>query len=152
MNIKRETIEKIVKEEIVTYVACDGTEFGNEEACREYEKSAECAITSMYRKLVVSQSNEYHLFGSGTEDYRVDFLNIKDESDVKTALMYFHLKNPYENFSNKITSEDIGKIVAIGWSFEESYCWRYGSFEEYMETIKKNWNNAINEPPEKIYV
>ncbi len=45
-NVERR--ERTVVDEVITYVANDGTVFKSEEECNKYEDSAECAIRSLF--------------------------------------------------------------------------------------------------------
>lgn len=134
-----ETIERTITEEKVTYIAADGTVFASEEECLKYEKTAECVIKKMYKEILVSQTTQWHITNEeGSDEYRVDFVKITSNEDLGAALKYYTFKSYNDDISDvKLTTEDIGKTVMIGFNYDEDYCWRIGTIDEYVDRIKK---------------
>ncbi len=134
-----ETIERTVTEEKVTYIAADGTVFASEEECLKYEKTVECVIKKMYKEILVSQTTQEDITdGEGSPEYRVDFIKPTCSEDLETALKYYTFKSYNDDISNvDLTILDIGETVMIGFNYDEDYCWRIGTIDEYVDRIKK---------------
>lgn len=143
-----ETIERTITEEKVTYIATDGTVFASEDECLKYEKTAACVIKKMYKEILVSQTTQCDITnGEGSDEYRVDFIKITSNADLETALKYYVLKSYNDDISHmKLTTEDIGKTIMIGFNYDEDCCWRIGTIDEYVDRIK----NACIKELEKI--
>lgn len=75
------------------WMAIDGTKFDNEEECRKYEATVECAVTAQYNKRVVLHSDEYNVFGVGSSDEEVDIYKVECEEDKKIATELYKLLN-----------------------------------------------------------
>ena len=80
------SIKKEIKSYQTMYVANDGTEFSSEEECRNYERTALCALGAIYRRMVVKSTDEFSLSGFGSEDNDVELVRVKSESDIKTIM------------------------------------------------------------------
>ena len=125
MEIK--TTTQMVKVNVQTYIACDGTEFERAWQCEEYE-----------RKL-----REKNIEKIETNDEAKDFIPLngcefcdnniyrwfrpKDEEQVQLLNEFF---DPY---SVRLTNDDIGKWICIESADEDS--WVY-SLDESIEHIK----------------
>lgn len=87
------TKEKKVTTSYTAYVAADGTEFLNEKACEEYEKTAYHAFSVRFKAIAVKlEGDKKNLFDciidggcGGTEYYRV---TPKDEAEVGIVMNF----------------------------------------------------------------
>lgn len=135
-------------EEIVAYVADDGTRFKTEEECKKYEESAEAAILKSFIDTCVcdkrdeyrfSECSIYEKFGYGSEEYDYCVVNIKNENDLKIANMYAAFREPQESNNNRLTTDTIGKrvLVALGNDDWNPVFVVLGTLEEEIEKFKK---------------
>lgn len=85
-EIKTKTVDEIV----IKYEAVDGRVFENEEQCREWEKSYQCAINKMWNDIPKVAIDGYNLFPTGCGEI-VYFINVRDIEDIKVINAYLRL-------------------------------------------------------------
>lgn len=147
-------LKKTVTQEVVTgYETDDGHVFASREEAEKYEKSAAYAITSQFRELMVGDKFEeceiYENFGYGSEEYYYCVIEIRDEKDLNTALMYQKLKSP--NDSTKFSREMIGKriLVALGYGDYDEQCTPLYTYEELVDKFAKETKKFFETPKEE---
>ncbi len=101
--------ERVQKSFYDVYVANDGTEFRDMEECKKYEESAKCVLLVRYREIVVKSSNEYELFGFGSEDCTIDVVKPRVKEDIDLLLRIYLLENPY--MADEEYKERVNKMV-----------------------------------------
>lgn len=90
----------------IFYEAVDGTAFISEEECRKYEESARIIMWPRFSKLVIATSNEYDLFGVGSDECTVYVIKVSSQKDVDTVLHYYTLVDNW-----LISTEDKGASI-----------------------------------------
>jgi hypothetical protein len=147
-------VKKITKtvEEVVGYVAFDGTEFKDKDECCKYEGTAEAVIKRGFIKNCVKFMHEeseaaisgdgYFCAGCGEDCYDA-VVFIKNEEDLKYAQMFQEITCDH-NAKRKFTVNDIGKklLVYIGYrdyktdNVNYDYCHIYGTLEDIVEEFR----------------
>lgn len=150
--MRTEKREVIVKKFEEVYIAADGTEFGDTQMCREYERTAKCAVFSTYNKLVVGTISEYDLFAVGNEDNVCEIVKLSTTEDVETvmrALFCIHsttspddewAKAARQRADAALTNNEL-LIVCRGYDPDDSF-WIIGGMTEIKNRIENAINNA----------
>ena len=137
-------MKEIKKERTTTqtyyeYEAMDGTVFNDKEECKKYENTAECAIMTKYRSLVLSSKHtQYELFGIGNDDDNIDLVKVKNQDDIDTVMQAwlitnrFYQEDKYESQRNsnyemlkKAMEED--DIIFINHGYDNDNFWVDGT-------------------------
>lgn len=142
-----EKIEKVVVEEKVTYIAYDGTEFQDEDTCKEYEKSYDCVISSTFNAMSKVEIEPCTLgLPYDNEDYTTFIVVPKTEQEI-VAIKTMADRLSYTKLD--INLNLIGKkiILHFGYGFYRSpfdadFMDIY-LFENHMNSIKTAWENAL---------
>ena len=139
-------------EEIVGYVANDGTQFETKEECKKYETTANAVIKERFKKLVVKEIEGCVLGNYGTaffncncdEDWYYALVEIKNSEDLNVAMMYAQISDKEHNFTEDMIGKKI--IVAVGegiypkpdgkYKSNYNYCYIHGTIEEQIEKFK----------------
>lgn len=122
-------------EEIIGYETEDGRVFKTKEEAEKYEESAEYACYMQFKELMISEPfrecDIYESFGYGSEEYYFCVIKIKNETDLKAALMYQKMR---DNLSRKFTTDMIGKtlLVALGSDDWNPTCAPVGTYEDLV--------------------
>lgn len=82
------------------YEATDGTRFDSKEECQKYEKSAKGVLKERFKELVVYTDSESNILGSGSEEYTLYGVRLKEERDKDTVLQFYLLDNSYAQQNN----------------------------------------------------
>lgn len=112
MRTERKEIQKI--EHATIYIANDGTEFRDEDECRKYENTAECAIKEMFNKLNpqvtynVGDSNPFYVLGCDDDLYAV---KIENTNQLEIVNKWIRVQDKYQ--SNTLGDDAIGTIQLI---------------------------------------
>lgn len=143
----KEIQKEIVKKSTVTiYVANDGTEFSDREECKKYDESALGVLLAKYSQKVIKTSDEFSLFGFGSEDNVIEIIRFEKEADKDIVLQIFLLENPhFNNDENKDRLEKLmarmnkaledHDIVFIGRSYDGDGFWFEGSRQEHINVL-----------------
>lgn len=152
-------IEKeIIKKEIVkTYESIDGKIFKNEEECKKYDETAYAVINAEFRTTILKIITEYDLLGNGTgsEDYDIAIINIKNHEDLDKVNRMIQLTNEkYHNSYKLLQDTRIGETIALslGYNCEREYEYLgycYGTKEEILKEIEEKLNKTFNVENEK---
>ena len=150
-------VKKITKtvEEVVGYVAYDGTEFKDRDECCKYEGTAKAIIHKRFKELVVRDIVGIDLADEGSayvcagidECWHYALVRIKDENDLKAAQMYKELEQ--KSAIRDFTTNDIGCDLIVGIGENYDYCWIYGTFEECIDNFRKAMSKFYKTEPEK---
>lgn len=92
--MKEHKIEKTKVEVIYEYEAMDGSIFKSEEECKKYEESASMVVYSKYKPLVIARKKEYAIYQTGSDEYEIDIVKIKQTEDIDTLLHMYSLYHP----------------------------------------------------------
>ena len=103
------------KSYVNVYVACDGKEFDDSDACRTYEKTFACAMKSYLRDMSIRESvTEEDLFYTGSCENEVFVVIPKTKEDI------LHIKQIAIGFGNSeeivnkwIDDSDIDSIILV---------------------------------------
>lgn len=127
------------------YEATDGTIFDSGEKCIEYEKTVECVLMARYKALVLLRSNEYELFGIGSENNHVDILKVNNSEDIKVVLEAYSFINANNSSTTRI--QEINEIlvkamdnddyVFIGRGYDEDCFWFEGTGNVIIKKLEK---------------
>lgn len=142
-----EKIEKVVVEEKVTYIAYDGTEFQDEDTCKEYEKSYACVIKSTFNAMNKVEIEPCTIgLPYDNEDYTTLIVVPKTEQEI-VVLKTLADRLSYTNLDVNLNL--IGKKILLhfGYGFDRSpldadFMDIY-LFENHMNSVKKAWADAL---------
>lgn len=140
----RETKEKIVKEEVVKYIAKDGTEFSDMDNCLEYEKSAKCVVQANAKRYLVAMSTEIELYNGsvGYDDNRLEIYDICDSEAAKAVAMYIK----YLAYDGCKTHEKvfkyIGNKILVFWNPDCDWAW-ISTYEDIIKGIRKSYEKIL---------
>lgn len=135
------------------YVAADGRTFLDKSECEIYEKTARCAILTMYETLVVGHSDEDAVFGAGISDNVIDFVKIDSQEAVEIIMKAWFYFNEFEEADSPRTVNfkkhvDIalrdGDVLLCGRGYENDDIWAYGTTGEIRQNFDLAVKNAIN--------
>lgn len=133
VNEIKEVKEVVVKTE---YIAKDGKVFTNKEDCEKWEKSFNCTLSESMKRIpyVETDGEEVYLPGGNCDD-TVWVIRPRDIEDI--ALINAYTKYIYKHDVN-LTHEDIGKLIALNFGWDNDGCYAY-KLEEYLEEIKSSY-------------
>ena len=148
MRIEKTVKETVVKNEIVRYIALDGTAFESQDECLKYEKTAKCVIKARYKALVKSIVPAIDIFIFDGCDYNYyHFVDVKSERDLLAVNMYVQSLNP--SISDvMIPSTAIGNTIVLYFTEGNDEIFYFGTVDEYCNKIvadirkAKDRNNA----------
>lgn len=106
--MKEHKIEKTKVEVIYEYEAIDGSIFKSKEECQKYEESAAMVVYSKYKPLVIAKKKEYAIYQTGSDEYEIDIIKIKQSEDIDTLLHMYSLYHPSRDV--KTLSEERNKL------------------------------------------
>lgn len=145
-------MERVTKERKTTYsvyVACDGTEFGTEKECIDYEYSAKGVLFARYKSCVINTFSEYELFKVGSDENYIDAVKMESESDINTILQLQILFNSHVKDKNTIWYDklksyfDKGSIFFILRGYENDCFYISHSLEESIQNIVNKVDNTL---------
>ena len=139
---------KEISVEQKTYIkkweAADGTQFNSREDCEKYENSAKCVVLTKYKDFVIKESDEYHLFGVGSEDCQVDIVRVPDEKAIDVIFQAFCFFRDWESDENKekarktITNAfEYNDFLIIDRGYELDNLYIIGTLDDVIEQIKE---------------
>lgn len=79
---------KTVETKYEVYIACDGTEFNDADECKQYDKSAYAVLNAKFKELVIGETTEDCLYGTGSCDDVLYIVRVKSEADVDLVLQF----------------------------------------------------------------
>lgn len=128
-------IENITKTYTTVYVAADGKEFYDKEACSTYDKSFACAMKSYLRDMSIREtSNEEDLFYTGSCENEVFIVVPKTQEDILHIKQFaIGLGTSEERVSKWIDNNDIDSVILVTVGYNDD--WVYVS---RLNTIIKN--------------
>lgn len=141
-NVERR--ERTVVDEVITYVAKDGTVFKSEEECKTYEVSAMCAVKALFNG--VKQYEEYGdvfldestgYIGGEDSIYTVCFDSLSDIEATNKWLQMVHGQNGDK--TALFSSANLGTIQIIR-VYDDCF-WRHGTPDD----VKKRFCDHIDE-------
>lgn len=127
-------------EEIVGYETEDGRVFKTKEEAEKYEETAAYACYMQFKELMISEPFRerelYESFGYGSEEYYLCVIKIKNETDLKKALMYQQMR---DKNCKKFTTDMIGKtlLVALGCDDWDPTCAPVGTYEDLVSKFAR---------------
>lgn len=126
-EIKEEIIKKDYK---ITYEALDGVVFDSMEECAKYEQSAKMVLYAKYKPLVIASLTEDELYGTGSNEYFIDTVRLKTESDIDTILQLYYLYR-----GNRYSTEEMAntreKIKSYFVNSDIIFIGRGSSYDDY---------------------
>ena len=128
-------IENITKTYTTVYVAADGKEFDDEEACSTYDKSFACAMKSYLRDMSIREtSTEEDLFYTGSCENEVFIVVPKTQKDILHIKQFaIGLGTSEERVDKWIDDGDIDTVILVTVGYNND--WVYIS---RLNTIIKN--------------
>ena len=132
---------KVTKVEVsVSYEAIDGKVFYSEDECKEYEKSAACAIRFAFKDVpCLYRASAYDLFPGGSDDQEAYIVRPETDEHIKALRQYeAMIAQKYDsNTETSVLKEFKGKpiVVIVGYNEEwiEIRPW---------ESIEAKWNKS----------
>ena len=128
-------IENVTKTYTTVYVAADGTEFDDKDACKMYDKSFACVMKSMLNKIAINSSTEEDLFYTGSCETDVLVVIPKTEEDIlHIKQLAIGLGMSEDNVNRRISESDINKIILIDIGYGNE--WAFVSrFDDMVDKI-----------------
>lgn len=141
-KIQREETKVVYKD---IYVSVDGKEFDNEADCKAWEKSYEGTIKASWEliKKIKIDPTDIGYPGSNQDDecYVIEPKNL-DEIVLINAYIE---SSVYDSFGTTLlTTEHIGKLVAINFGYDHDWCGIY-TFESILNGITKKMSEVKTE-------
>jgi hypothetical protein len=165
MYVKEEKRTKTIEEIISTrWIAEDGEEFYDEQACKDYEESAEFVLSSKLKRLAVTDADR--VTGYGSDEIVMEVYDIPTDKDLEILKRYLMLKTQRRIYG-KLTEEVIekhrwnickrlenltsGHEVVIEYSYDEDMVYSYGdgSINAFLESIRNSFAKEIKKYEEK---
>ena len=152
MTVKEKEIKRVEIKKI--YVANDGTEFSTEEECKKYEKTAECAINGMFKKLKVQETcciGDGEPFGSFGYEDTLYAVKIENTDQLEIVNKWIADNDNYSRCEKQLIGADkIGTIQLI--DVYDGGVWTVGTPEElkekYIKAIDKLFDELIDKTEE----
>lgn len=128
-------IENVTKTYTTVYVAVDGKEFTDEDACLTYEKSFACAMKSYLRDMSIREpSTEEDLFYTGSCENEVFIVVPKTKEDILHIKQFaIGLGISEKRVSKWIDDSDIDTVILVTVGYNDD--WVYVS---RLNTIIEN--------------
>ena len=79
---------KTVETKYNVYIACDGTEFNDKDECKQYDESAYAVLNAKFKELVIGETTEDCLYGTGSCDDVLYIVRVKSEADADLVLQF----------------------------------------------------------------
>ena len=115
------------------YVAADGREFNDREACVQYEKTFKCAIRSMIAELAISKTTEYCMFEAGCDDNKAYALIPRNSEDILRLKQFM---SACDSNPDQVTDDMIGKKVIVTCGYDEDWA-EVRTLDSIIERIEK---------------
>ena len=132
-------MKKIQREETVVvrkdiYVSVDGKEFENEADCKAWEKSYQGTISKSWglvKKESVDTSNIGLPYANSDDECYV----IKPKTLDDIVLINAYITSSTYGAEGKLTTEHIGKLLALNFGYDHDYCDVY-IIEDHINKLK----------------
>lgn len=142
----REIINSTISYE---YVAIDGNIFKDKSECEKYEESAKMVAYSKYKGLILSRKSEYELYNTGSQEYEIDIVKIREPEDIDILIQLYYLYNRRDTNTLKQERDRLEKwygnqetlFIGRGCAYDDYDCFYFiGTMEGVIEHIKKKCN------------
>lgn len=121
-KIQREETKVIYKD---IYVSVDGREFDNEADCKAWEKSYQGTISASWELIKKIKVDATEIgYPGGNEDDECYVIEPKNLDEIVLINAYIK-SSTYDDFAVTLTTEHIGKLVAINFGYDHDWCGRY---------------------------
>lgn len=137
-------MKEIKKERTVfdyEYEACDGSIFKTKEECNKYEGTAQCVIKKKFNDLVEYSSNEYSLFGCGSDENIIDFVKPNTQDAANTIMQMLELCNTNGNRARRLikeAQENNDYLLIRHNSYDRNYHYVWNTRASILANIKNN--------------
>ena len=141
-TIKKQTVVYNTKE---IYVAVDGKEFENKEACVEYEKTRECTLKASFNKIPSVKSDVYLMgLGDYMSDCTVYIVKPRNKTDIEVINEYYAAINSYNSDNCILTYDDINTeiIVVFGYDIDWISIFR---LKEHAAKLANNFKEVVKQ-------
>lgn len=140
----RETKEKVIKEEVVKYIAKDGTEFSDMNNCLEYEESAKCVVQTNAKHYLVATSTETEFYNGsvGSDDTCLEIFDICDNDAAKAVAMYIKYLSCNGCEEHEKVFENVGNKILVFWNFDCDWPW-ITTYEDVIKSIRKSYEKIL---------
>ena len=128
-------------EEIVGYEVEGGKVFRTKEEAEKYEQTAEYACYEQFRTIMTKEPFReceiFEHFGYGSEEYMYTVIEMKNENDLKIALMYQKLRDG--GCTEKFTADMIGKRILVALGHDDyTQCCPVGTYADLLDKFVKD--------------
>lgn len=134
-------------EKEVYFVAYDGEQFSNADACKEYEDNARGVIGKKVQEILVKRTNACTLYDPlawCSEDDSVEIYLPQTAKDIDNLNMY---TNMYYKDCKVIDENYIGKYVVVEFNYDKDWC-NIRSFDEIVDKLKEHFEKLVEKKPE----
>lgn len=140
-KIQREEI-KVIYTDI--YISVDGREFENEEDCKAWEKSYQGTINASWEHIKKIKIDATDIgFPCANQDDECYVIEPKNLDEIVLINAYIK-SSTYDDFSATLTTEYIGKLVALDFGYDHEWCSIY-TFESIINGITKKMSELETE-------
>lgn len=150
MEKKIEKITKTITEEVVSYVAIDGTKFTTEEECRTYDGTCRAVLMARFRQIPKRiNSGFWKGVNTGCEDNTIIFLKLdKEVKDLILQLLKAYEGRVYPPFEKRLMEYEDGTEVALEVNVYSNqgipsfdFFSIVGTKEEVIKAIEEQWES-----------
>lgn len=150
MEKKIEKITKTITEEVISYVAIDGTKFTTEEECRTYDGTCRAMLMARFRQIPKRITSAYWSgLTSGNEDNTIIFLKLdKEVKDLILQLVKAYEGYVHPKFEARLMGYKDGTEVALEVAIYTDKQIPYfdffsivGTKEEVIKAIEDQWES-----------
>ena len=121
-KIQREETKVIYKD---IYVSVDGREFDNEADCKAWEKSYQGTINASWERIKKIKVDATEIgYPGGHEDDECYVIEPKNLDEIVLINAYIK-SSTYDDYAVTLTTEHIGKLVALNFGYDHEWCGRY---------------------------
>lgn len=137
-------MKEIKKERTVfdyEYEACDGSIFKTKEECSKYEETAQCVIKKKFKDLVEYSSNEYSLFGCGSNENIIDFVKPDTQDAANTIMQMLEFCDTNGNRARRLikeAQENNDYLLIRHNSYDKDYYYVWNTRTSILNNIKDN--------------
>ena len=128
-------IQREVKAYEDIYVSVDGKEFKNEADCKAWENSYKGTLEASWKLMKKEQVYDCKLGLPGT-NYDDEVYVIKPKTLDEIVLLNAYIASSTYNNGAQLTTEHIGKLIALNFGYDHDYCDVY-ILEDHINKLKK---------------
>lgn len=140
--MRKNVEEKMVKQEVITWVANDGTVFKDEAECLKYEETARGVINGAFMNIKKKSETNAECISEATGGVGYDDIIYAVEIDSEQTLKDVNMWLKFNGVDKVFSSDKIGTVQLI--DKYDGDIWLMGSIGEYKERFCKAIDSLID--------